>query len=262
MRLFQVDAFTDRPFTGNPAGVCLLDGPKDDAWLQAVAAEMNLSETAFLLREGAGYNLRWFTPTVEVNLCGHATLASAHTLWEISAVAPGEAIQFHSPRSGPLGAKQDGKRIILDFPALAEEATTVLPEMTRALGIEPLYIGAVGAIHLMEVAAEEIVRSMTPDFQALRALPGRGVMVTSVASTAPFDFVSRYFAPWIGIDEDPVTGSAHCALGPYWGCKLGKQEMTAYQASRRGGVLHVRLAGPRVHLGGVAVTVFAAELRG
>lgn len=262
MRLFQVDAFTDRPFTGNPAGVCLLDGPKDDAWLQAVAAEMNLSETAFLLREGAGYNLRWFTPTTEVNLCGHATLASAHTLWEIAEVAPGQEIRFHSPRSGPLGARQEGKHIVLDFPALAEEETTVLPEMTRALGIAPLYIGAVGAIHLMEVAAEEIVRSMTPDFQALRALPGRGVMVTSIASTAPFDFVSRYFAPWIGIDEDPVTGSAHCALGPYWGRKLGKQEMKAYQASRRGGVLHVRLAGPRVHLGGMAVTVFAAELQG
>ncbi|MFH1144951.1 MAG: PhzF family phenazine biosynthesis protein [Candidatus Eisenbacteria bacterium] len=260
MKIYQADAFTDRPFGGNPAGVCLLDGPKEVPWMQSLAAEMNLSETAFLLPEGAGWNLRWFTPLTEVDLCGHATLASAHVLWEAGEVASGKPIEFTS-RSGRLGARREGPRIVLDFPALPVEPATVSPEMTRALGIDPIYAGLTGKIHLLEVASAEIVRSMNPAFASLREFPGRGVMVTAAAGKQPFDFVSRYFAPWIGVDEDPVTGSAHCALGPYWSRRLGKTEMLAYQASRRGGVVHVRVDGSRVHLGGQAVTVLAGELR-
>jgi len=261
MRIFQVDAFTDTPFSGNPAGVCLLDEPKDDGWMQAVAAEMNLSETAFLLMEKAGYRLRWFTPTIEVELCGHATLSTAHVLYEIGEAEPAEPIEFQS-RSGTLGARWDSDhdRVVLDLPARPTEPAPIPSEISRALGIQAVAGGRVGKLHLIEIASEEAVRSMKPDFQTLRTFPGRGVMVTSRASTRGFDFVSRYFAPWIGIDEDPVTGSAHCALAPYWNARLGKTEMLAYQASPRGGVVHVRLDGDRVHLGGQARTVIVGEL--
>lgn len=260
LRIVQVDAFTDRPFQGNPAAVCLLPEPREDTWLQAVAREMNLSETAFLLREGDGFRLRWFTPAVEVDLCGHATLASAHALWEGGHAGHDEILRFHT-RSGLLTAERDGEWITLDFPAKPEEETAAPAELARALGAEPVYVGKSHFDLLVELDSEAAVRALEPDIGMLRALPARGVIVTSRASTPGFDFVSRFFAPRVGVDEDPVTGSAHCCLGPYWQKRLGRDSFTAYQASARGGTVRVELHGDRVRLGGQAVTVLQAELR-
>jgi len=257
--IIQVDAFTDRPFTGNPAAVCVLPGPRDEAWMQHVAREMNLSETAFLYREGDGFRLRWFTPAVEVDLCGHATLASAHVLWEEGHLAPEEPARFYT-RSGLLTAERKGDWIELDFPAEPEEAATAPPELIQALGVTPKYVGRNRFDFLIEVESEEIVRNLAPDFGLLRTVPMRGVMVTSRADSAPYDFVSRFFAPGAGVDEDPVTGSAHCCLGPFWQERLGKDEFVAYQASPRGGVVRVRVVGERVYLAGQAVTVLRGEL--
>ena len=258
-RIYQVDAFTDRAFAGNPAAVCLLSAPRHEAWMAQVAREMNLSETAFLFARDDGFALRWFTPTTEVDLCGHATLASAQVLWESGVLPAGQPACFHT-RSGLLTARQSDGLIELDFPALAQTAAIAPAALLAALGVEPVYIGRFGEKYLLEVESEEIVRRLKPDFQALRALPGRGVVVTSLAATPGHDFVSRYFAPWVGVDEDPVTGSAHCCLGPYWGARLGKERLTAVQASARGGVVHIRLQGERVVLGGHAVTVLRGEL--
>ena len=259
MNLFQVDAFTDKPFTGNPAAVCLLETAHDDAWMMNVAAEMNLSETAFLLPQNDGFSLRWFTPTIEVNLCGHATLASAHVLWETGILAADESARFYT-RSGLLTAVNHLSFIELNFPALSQTPAEAPPELLTALGVTPVYVGQCGTKYLIEVADEEIVRQLQPNFAALCQLPGRGVAVTSASSSPEYDCVSRYFAPWVGIDEDPVTGSIHCCLGPFWGERLGKETITAYQASARGGVLQLRLAGDRVFLGGTAVTVFRGLL--
>lgn len=253
--LFQVDAFTDKPFTGNPAAVYLLDAAKDDDWMQGVAAEMNLSETAFLLPQDDGFSLRWFTPTTEVDLCGHATLASAHVLWETNLLAADKSARFYT-RSGVLTAVTQPPLIELNFPALSQTPAAAPPELIAALGVAPIYVGQSGDKYLIEVADEAAVRQLQPDFAALRQMPGRGVAVTSATSTPGYDFVSRYFAPWVGINEDPVTGSIHCCLGPFWGDRLGKTALNAYQASPRGGALQIRLAGGRVHLGGTAVTVF------
>jgi PhzF family phenazine biosynthesis protein len=258
-RLFQVDAFTERAFAGNPAAVCLLSGPKDEAWMLQVAREMNLSETAFLVEQDDGFSLRWFTPTTEVDLCGHATLASAHVLWESGTIKTGQPVRFHT-RSGVLTARQDAGLVELDFPSLAESAATAPPSLLAALGVEPGYVGVFGGRYLLLVESEATVRRLKPDFPALRAMPGRGVVVTSRSDGPDHDFVSRYFAPWVGIDEDPVTGSAHCCLGPFWGARLGKDRLTAVQASARGGVIQVRLQGERVGLGGRAVTVLRGEL--
>ena len=257
--IIQVDAFTNRPFTGNPAAVCVLPGPRDERWMQHVAREMNLSETAFLYREGDGFRLRWFTPTVEVDLCGHATLASAHVLWEEGHLAPEEPARFHT-RSGLLTAERKGDWIELDFPAEPEAPATAPPELIQALGVTPTYVGRNRFDYLIEVESEEIVRNLRPDFGLLRTVPMRGVMVTSRADSAAYDFVSRFFAPAVGVEEDPVTGSAHCCLGPFWQERLGKDEFVAYQASPRGGVVRVRVAGARVYLGGQAVTVMRGEL--
>ena len=259
LRLSVADAFTDRPFRGNPAAVCLLEEPRDDAWMQSVAAEMNLSETAFVVRREDGFGLRWFTPATEVALCGHATLASAHVLWESGWLAADEAARFDTA-SGPLRASRRGEVIELDFPALPPVPGTLSDDMVGALGAAPRYVGMVGDKHLVEVDSEDTVRTMMPDFQVLGRLPGRGVMVTARGDSEEIDFVSRYFAPWVGIDEDPVTGSAHCSLGPYWSGVLRKTEMTAFQASARGGVVRVRIEGDRVVLGGRAVTVWRGEL--
>ena len=259
MKLFQVDAFTSAPFAGNPAAVCILPEKQDEQWMQQVAREMNLSETAFLLKQPDGFSLRWFTPATEVNLCGHATLASAHVLWEVGLISVTEQAQFHT-RSGLLTAKRHGNLVELDFPALSEEPAEAPAELIAALQVTPRYVGKFGAKYLIEVNDEETVRKLDPDFPALRKMPGRGIVVTSIASTAPYDFVSRYFAPWVGVDEDPVTGSAHCCLGPYWGQRLGKQELKAYQASARGGEVHIRLGQERVYLSGNAVTVFSGTL--
>lgn len=264
MNLFQVDAFTDKPFAGNPAAVCLLDEAPDDAWMRHLAQEMNLSETAFLLPQDDGFSLRWFTPTTEVDLCGHATLASAHVLWETGILAADEVARFYT-RSGVLtavGAPQSHipPIIELNFPAQSQAPADAPPELLAALGVTPIYVGQCGNKYVIEVADESMVRQLQPDFAALRQIPGRGVAVTSASSSPAFDFVSRYFAPWVGIDEDPVTGSIHCCLGPFWGARLGKDTLTAYQASARGGILQIRMDGERVYLGGTAVTVFQGSL--
>jgi PhzF family phenazine biosynthesis protein len=259
LRIVQVDAFTDTPFRGNPAAVCVLPDERDAAWMQAVAAEMNLSETAFLAKRGDGFGLRWFTPAVEVDLCGHATLASAHVLWEDRHLAREAQARFHT-KSGLLTADRRGEWIELDFPVKPEAPAAAPPGLAEALGAAPKYVGKNQFDYLVEVDSEDTVRALAPDHAALAKLPVRGVIVTSRASTPGFDFVSRFFAPGSGIAEDPVTGSSHCALGPFWGARLGKTQMLAYQASARGGVVRVRLAGERVALGGQAVTVLRGEL--
>ncbi len=257
--IYQVDAFTDRPFQGNPAAVCLLPEPADEAWMQDVAREMNLSETAFLVRQEDGFNLRWFTPAVEVSLCGHATLASAHVLWETGHLDPAEQARFFT-RSGLLTAERREDEIELNFPATRPEPANAPPGLEEALGAVPVSVARSRFDYLIEVDSEEAVRGLRPEFRRLKALPVRGVMVTSAASATRADFVSRFFAPGAGIDEDPVTGSAHCCLGPFWSERLGKTELTAYQASARGGWVRVRVAGERVYLGGRAVTVLRGEL--
>jgi PhzF family phenazine biosynthesis protein len=255
----QIDAFTDRPFAGNPAAVCLLDGERDATWMQAVAAEMNLSETAFVRPLEKGFELRWFTPTVEVELCGHATLASAHALWSEGVVEPDTEIRFHS-LSGELTCARREDFIELDFPATLVTPAEPSDDLCMALGIEPSWQGKSQYDDLVLLPSEDALRALRPDFQRLRALRSRGVIATSTSNNPRFDFVSRFFAPNAGIDEDPVTGSAHCALGPFWGERLGKSEMTAYQASARGGIVHVRVGGDRVFLKGQAVTVLKGVL--
>lgn len=259
LEIIQIDAFTNKPFSGNPAAVCLLPEPAKTEWMQKIAAEMNLSETAFLDPQDDGFNLRWFTPTTEVDLCGHATLASAHFLWERGHLAPEAPARFHT-LSGLLTAERRGDWIELDFPAEPAGPATAPPELTEALGVTPKHIGKNRLDYLVEVASEEEVRNLQPDFSLLKRVSGRGVMVTSRADSPDYDFVSRFFAPNAGIDEDPVTGSAHCCLGPHWGEKLNKETVVGYQASRRGGVVRVRLAGERIQLGGQAVTILRAEL--
>lgn len=260
-KIVQVDAFTDRPFAGNPAAVCLTAAPRDERWMLDVAREMNLSETAFLHPEGDGYRLRWFTPTVEVDLCGHATLATAHFLWEEGHLPLDSPARFQT-RSGLLtAARRDGGWIELDFPAKPiASAAGPAAELARALNA-PVRTAAFNEFDcLVELESEEAVRSLAPDITQVAAIPVRGVIVTARAVTPGFDFVSRFFAPRVGIDEDPVCGSAHCALAPYWADRLGKSELVGYQASARGGVVRVRVDGPRVHLGGQAVIVLRGEL--
>ncbi len=259
--IYQVDAFAEEPFRGNPAGVCLLPGPAETAWMQSVAAEMNLAETAFPLAEGDGFRLRWFTPKTEVRLCGHATLATAHVLWETGRLAPDREARFET-LSGRLAARRDGALVELDFPARPPrpEPTPWAEAVTGALGIKPRAIVASAEDILFEALDEDAVRSVAPDFGALRDLPARGVIVTSRSADARFDFVSRFFAPAVGVDEDPVTGSSHTVLVPYWAAKLGRASFTACQASARGGVLHLRLDGDRVRIAGRAVTVIKGEL--
>lgn len=269
MRVFQVDAFTDEPFRGNPAAVVPLDGePRPDAWLAAVAAEMNLSETAFLRRRdgGDGFDLRWFTPAVEVDLCGHATLATAHVLWELGETA--DLLRFFT-RSGALTATRTASgEIELDFPATPPEPAEAPDGLVAALGAEPVRVTRTRFDYLVELADAAAVRELAPDLAVLRRLPVRGVAVTAAGDGKPgkpgepggADFVSRFFAPADGVDEDPVTGSAHCALAPYWADRLGRSELLGYQASRRGGFVRVRLSGDRVILGGRAVTVLRGDL--
>jgi PhzF family phenazine biosynthesis protein len=259
-QITQVDAFTATPFAGNPAAVCVLPEPGDADWMQRVACEMNLAETAFLVPQNDGYNLRWFTPAIEVDLCGHATLASAHVLWEEGYLSAGETARFHT-RSGLLMATRDGGWINLDFPATPALPLEAPAGLFEALGLSSaVWTGKTQWDYLVEVDSEATVRALTPDFGKLAQIPMRGVIVTSRSVTPQYDFVSRFFGPAVGINEDPVTGSAHSALTPYWADKLGKQEMLAFQASTRGGVLRVRLAGERVIIGGQAVTTLRGEL--
>lgn len=261
LRIVQVDAFTDTPFAGNPAAVCVLPEPRQAGWMQLVAREMQLSETAFLVRrqDGDGYDLRWFTPAAEVELCGHATLASAHVLWEDGHLSRWETAAFHT-LSGVLSATCTGDWIELDFPAVPEQPTTPPAGLLQAVGVTPVYVGNSAGKYLLQVTSEDEVRRVQPDGNAIKHLGVRGVIVTSVAAIPAFDFVSRYFAPLVGIDEDPVTGSAHCILGPFWARHFHKNTLTAYQASARGGVVRVRVAGRRVYLAGQAVTVLRGEL--
>ena len=259
LEIVQVDAFTDRPFSGNPAAVCVLDGPAEESWMRHVALEMNLSETAFLHPNDNGYNLRWFTPTTEVDLCGHATLASAHVLWEQGHIGPDKEARF-STKSGLLLARQANGWIELDFPARPETEAVPPDGLVEALGAVPLYVGRNGSDYLVQVESEETVRKLNPDIGLLVKVDCRGVIVTARAGTSEYDFVSRFFAPRSGISEDPVTGSAHCCLGPFWAKRLDKQEFTAYQASARGGMLRVRVRDDRVYISGQAVTVLRGEL--
>jgi len=258
--IHTVDAFTDRAFAGNPAGVCLLEAPRDAEWMQSVAREMNHSETAFLSpHEGDGFDLRWFTPVREVDLCGHATLASAHVLWENGVLGPRATARFHT-KSGVLAAVRREGAIEMDFPARPPKAAPPPEGLAEALGVRPVWTGRNVDDWLVEVESEADVRSLRPDFVRLAKVDARGAVVTSRAEQSGADFVSRFFAPRFGVDEDPVTGSAHTALAPYWAAKLGREELTGVQLSARGGLVRVRIAGERVMLGGSAVTVLRGVL--
>jgi PhzF family phenazine biosynthesis protein len=257
--IYHVDAFTNQPFTGNPAAVCILTEPAQENWMQKVAREMNLSETAFLYRQDDGFDLRWFTPSVEIDLCGHATLASAHVLWEEGYLKSDQKACFHT-RSGLLTAMRKGDWIELDFPADPENQITAPPGLSKALGVKPKYVGRNRFDYLVEVDSEETVRNLKPDFVLLKEFPVRGIIVTSIAASQGYDFVSRFFAPAVGINEDPVTGSAHCCLGLFWKERLNKEEFVACQVSLRCGVVRVRVGEKRVFLGGQAVTIMRGEL--
>lgn len=258
-RFTQVDAFTDRPFRGNPAAVCLLAEPADPVWMQDVARELNLAETAFLVRQTDGFDLRWFTPAIEVDLCGHATLASAHVLWEEHQLANDETARFHT-RSGVLTASRELDLIWLDFPATPSHQVPVTPDLSHGLGASMRYVGRTAFDYLVELDSEAAVRQLTPDLNQLARLAVRGVIVTARSAGGGYDFVSRFFAPRAGVPEDPVTGSAHCGLAPFWAERLNKSELVGCQASERGGIVRVRVEGPRVRLGGQAVTVLRGEL--
>ncbi len=258
--LLQIDAFTSAAFGGNPAAVCRLREPAGDGWLLRVAQEMNLSETAFLLPEQDGYRLRWFTPALEVDLCGHATLASAHALLEWGEWDGREPVHFYS-RSGPLAARRDGDWIELDFPARPGQPCAMPSGLEEALGLHAAEAVRFKDDLLIEVDSEAALRALRPDFQALGQLPVRAVTVTARSDGDEYDFVSRFFAPRMGVNEDPVTGSSHTRLVPYWSTKLGKTRMLAFQASARGGILRVELKGDRVLIAGQAVTVLRGELR-
>ncbi len=253
-----VDAFTDTLFGGNPAAVTVLSGPMPDTWLQSVAAEMNLSETAFLeKREDGGFGLRWFTPAVEIDLCGHATIASAHVLWQTGALPKNEMAHFHT-RSGLLTATKRADWIELDFPATLVTPAEAPAGLVEALQVTPKFIGRSKFDYLLEIEEAEL-HALKPDFSALAKVAARGIIVTSRSSDERYHFLSRFFAPASGIDEDPVTGSAHCALTPYWSGKLNELAMRARQASKRSGVVRVELKGDRVLLSGQAVTVLTAQ---
>ncbi len=269
-KIYQVDAFADRPFAGNPAAVCILPEPRPDSWMQSVAAEMNLAETAFILpQENGDYGLRWLTPTVEVDLCGHATLAAAHILWETGATPPSEAARFHT-RSGLLTCRRPDAQqnlIEMDFPAEGPQPATPPAGLVEALNVAPLWTGRNRFDSVIQVENEWVVRELTPDFAAMAASFAaqgvewyRGVVVTAQSDSGDFDFVSRCFYPPAGVMEDPVTGSAHCALAPFWAERLGKARLVGYQASARGGVVRVIVSGDRILLGGQAITVLRGEL--
>lgn len=256
-----VDAFAEQPFTGNPAAVCLLDGPAPEAWMQAVAGEMNLSETAFVVPTGESFGLRWFTPEIEVDLCGHATLASAHVLFETGALATGTQARFDT-RSGRLTVRQleDG-RLSMDFPATPPTEDTVPDRFADVFGVEPVWFGRTRFDLFAELATETDIRQLDPDHRDVAALGARGIILTACADTAsPYEVISRFFAPGSGVPEDPVTGSAHCAIGPYWAERMGRDTLACYQASARGGYVEVRVRGDRVDLVGHAVTVSRGEL--
>lgn len=258
-QLCVVDAFTTEKFRGNPAAVCFLESEATESWMKQVAAELNLSETAFLLQVGEQWNIRWFTPTTEVDLCGHATLASAHALWELGKVPVTNPISFKTLRSGELRCERLNSEIVMDFPICRAHPTSAPEGLIEALGCDIRWIGKSDYDYLIEVANEAVVRSLSPDMRLLAEIPSRGFIVTA-GSNGPFDFVSRFFAPGAGIPEDPVTGSAHCTLGPYWSMKRGKQSLVGWQSSARGGTVTTTVREGRVSLGGSAVTVWIGSL--
>lgn len=258
--ILQIDAFTNTPFGGNSAAVCLLPVPAEAIWMQNVAAEMNLSETAFLFRQKDHYDLRWFTPTTEVDLCGHATLAATHALCEWGYLGDKEMVKF-STRSGFLTATRADNMIELNFPTEpADEVENPPSDMLDALGVQATFVGKNRLDYLIEVATADEVKNLTPNFEQLKSLGLRGVMVTAKSDSSDCDFVSRFFAPGAGIPEDPVTGSAHCCLTPYWAKKLNKTELVAHQISQRKGELFLCLANDRTYISGQAITIFKGEL--
>jgi PhzF family phenazine biosynthesis protein len=264
IKYYVVDAFTNRPFAGNPAAIVPLGRWPDDAWLQNVAREMNLSETAYLVPNADGYDLRWFTPAVEVDLCGHATIASSAVLADLGKMDDGQVVAF-ATRSGRLTARREGALFQLNFPALPlDQQVDVLSGpaagLAEALGAMPRFVGRGRFDLLAEVESESVVRSVAPDFRRIGRMPYRGLIVTARSDAPEFDFVSRFFAPALGVDEDPVCGSAHCCLATYWAEKLGKSKMVGHQVSARSGIVHVELRGDRVQLGGEGVIVAAGEL--
>jgi len=260
IEIFQVDAFTDVPFKGNPAGVCLLSSEPPDSWMQNIAMEMNLAETAFLTKTPDGFHLRWFTPAVEVDLCGHATLASSHMLYE-QGIAPKDQPIHFSTRSGILTARYDEGWIEIDLPNEACTPSECPQAIPQAIHTTPLFVGINRRDYLIEVESEDIVRNLQPDLNALQQLNRFGAVVTAKANPgSDYDYIARCFFPNFGIDEDPVTGSSHAMLAPYWAEKLGRKELVGYQASRRGGYLHCRVAGDRVFLKGKAVTTIKGTL--
>ena len=252
--IYTVDAFAEAPFRGNPAGVCFLMGHQPDEWMQQLAQEMNLSETAFFMQKEGAYALRWFTPATEVDLCGHATLATAHIIWESQLVGPEEEIFFET-RSGILTAKRKDDWIELNFPAKAPSPCDMPAGLAESLGIQPISSHRNEFDYLLECATADEVRNVKPDFKALSKVECRGVMVTAPSDLPDQDYICRFFAPAVGVDEDPVTGSAHCCLAPYWSGKLGKMKLRGYQASERGGIVETELLGDRVLLRGKAITV-------
>jgi len=258
-QIYQVDAFTSQPFKGNPAAVCPLPEPASAAWMQSLAAEMNLSETAFIVPQQEDFSLRWFTPLVEVDLCGHATLAGAHILWETGLLSTLQTARFHT-HSGLLSARKNSGWIEMDFPANPEQSAQPPAGLLESLGVTALHVGSSQFDYLVEIADPDALRLLQPDFTRLKQVQARGVIVTCRSDSNEYDFISRFFAPAAGIPEDPVTGSAHCCLAPYWAEKIKKNGFTAYQASPRGGVVRCRLEGERVILAGQAVTVMRGEL--
>jgi PhzF family phenazine biosynthesis protein len=260
VKLFQVDSFAQSPFKGNPAAVCLLTGPADDTWMQRIAAKVNLAATAFVEPRPSSFWLRWFSPRVELTLCGHGTLAAAHVLWEEGLLDARDQARFQTV-AGVLTAQREGPWIQMDFPAERERQEPEVPEeLLRGLHVaSAAYVGKNRLDYLVELDSDDVVAGLAPDGSVLERMPARGVIVTA-RGRGNYDFVSRYFAPAIGIDEDNATGSAHCCLGPFWASRLGKSEMLAFQASPRGGVIRVRLDGDRVRLGGRAVTVGRGEI--
>lgn len=263
--LHIIDAFTSKLFSGNPAAVCLLAEPGDADWMQALAAELNFSETAFPVPIDGGYHLRWFTPAREVALCGHATLASAHALWDTGRLAATDPAVFQT-LSGELTAKRVGDRIELNFPARESSPTSLDPKVEEALGVTPVVVHKTQendpreSDWIIELESETALRAARPNFARLSEVTAGGVIITALGDEDGTDFVSRYFAPAAGINEDPVTGSTHCALNPYWAHKLDRPKLVGFQASKRGGFVETELEGDRVFLRGHAVTVLRGTL--
>jgi PhzF family phenazine biosynthesis protein len=258
-RIVQVDAFTNRPYAGNQAAVCVLEGLREEAWMQALARETNLPATVFLSPQEDGFAIRWLTPASELPLCGHGTLAAAHVLWTEGHADPARPIALYS-RNHRLKAVREDDWITLDFPAIRNAPVTAPVALVEGLGLQPRFVGRSSHSYLVEANSEEEVRGLKPDFGRLATLDFPSIIVTARSNGAPYDFVSRCFPLSHGIQEDPATGSAHCCFGPYWSEILGKTQMIGYQASARGGVVRVRVDGERVALSGQAVTVLRGEL--